>query len=152
MDQENLELVRAYGYFLRLAHWILEDELTESEYLNFCSNPGNNLGLIMKKLGLKKLNDRDEEQLMTILNLIDHEKVKNEYLNLVDQGPLLLAYFQYDSNWMTRKEAADELGLSVQAVDKLFKSGSLLGFKDPGNGSIKIFKRSVEIRKRSKSD
>lgn len=142
------ELLRAYGYFLRLAQRILGNGLSEMEYKNYCSNPGVYFSGLVRKVGLKKLDEKENEQLIMIMNLIDHEQFKDEFLSESDQGRLLLAFWQYDSEWMTRAEAAEEIGLSVQSIDKYFKNGKLHGFKDPNNGSIKIFRSSVLANKK----
>ncbi len=50
---------------------------------------------------------------------------------------------------MTVKEAAEELGVSVQAVYKMLDSGTLRGLTR--GGSKRVFASSVEHRKADKS-
>lgn len=149
------EAMKAWGYYLAAMKRIIERngrEISDALLDDYTRRPRTAFVRLHKLVGMRNITEEEREEIGGILTAIDMDDDRGTTANpcsYEEQGIMLLAFHHYDKNQMTVKEAAEELGVSVQAVYKMLDSGTLRGLTR--GGSKRVFASSVEHRKADKS-
>ncbi len=149
------ETLKGYGYFLKAITTAMEENsggsvrLNDTEFDNFTRFPKSQLAIVMRKASIAGLTAEDEERIADALAMVarDYPKGdKSKPMGSADVANIMLAYMHYDLDQMTVADAAEELGVSVQAVYKMLDDGKLNGIK--GARGRRVFRSSLDGRKR----
>lgn len=151
MTTSRDEVMEAWGYYLAAIDRIVTEhgmEIKDAMLDDFLRRPKIAFVKLHRLVKMRDFTDEENEEIGLILTAIesgDDRGTNSNPCSIDDQGKILLAYHHYDKNRMTVKEAADELGVSTQAVYKMLKSGALRGVG--ARGSRMVFASSVESKK-----
>lgn len=145
--------VQALGRILRILKLALDEvecEITDAEFKGYSRNPSKYFApLILKAQSSNALTQEWDEQLETQMQFLSPDIFEGtDELSNRDIGILQIAYWHYDPEQMTLKEASEFAGVSENAIRDAVKAGKIKGFK-MGN-RYRLFKGSVEFYKKNK--
>lgn len=152
---ERDETMEAWGYFLAAITRMLRErgsDVNDCELDDFVLHPKTGFVKLYKKVRMRPFTDEEDAEIGAILSMVDasdERGTRARPCNMEEQGVIMLSLYRYDRDQMTVKEAAEELGVSTQAVYKMLKSGALRGVGS--RGSRMVFANSVEHRKAEKN-
>ena len=149
------ETLKGYGSFIKAITTAMEENsggsvrLNDTEFDNFTRFPKSQLAIVMRKASIAGLTAEDEERIADALAMVDPDYPKGSKerpMTAADVADIMLAYMHYDVRQLSVSQAAEELGVSTQAVYKMLDGGKLHGVK--GTGGRMVFRSSVDGRKR----
>lgn len=120
--------------------------ISTADWSEYFRRPGRTFPLVLRKaMNAKALTEEDHMEIAGAMDLVDADYAQHEPENgigLDAQSKMILSYYHYDTEGYTVKEAAEILGVSVQAVYKLLKNGTIDGMSR--KGKMTVFKHRFD--------
>lgn len=150
METKDLQTLGRILKILRIALDESECKMTTAEFEGFSRMPSKYFApIIMRVNKFGALTKNLDEQLGVQISFLNEEVLKEgKPLSIEEQGILQIAYWQYDNEQMSLKEASEYAGVSENAIRDAIKTDKIKGYKI-GN-KYRLFKKSVETYKKGK--
>lgn len=148
-----------WGYFLAIIDRAIAAKndgrgVSLADDKNFTLYPREIMPQLMRQaMALHAITPEINEEIGAALCMVDPKSkhgTRKDPLTVYDQGEVMLARMHYDPNRVPVSQAAEELGVSVQAVYKMLKEGRLSGLKV--GGRMGVFRSSLDSKLRRAGD